>query len=79
MKIVRIERNEDEIQKLEDDLIAFEALVSQYEATLTTCLTSSPASPPSPAPPWRDEPAAPPPASSKPLPAPVSDLADADF
>jgi hypothetical protein len=34
LTIKRIVRNEDAIQKLEDDLLAFERLVSQYEAKL---------------------------------------------
>lgn len=34
LQVIRIERNEDEIQALEDDLIAFDKLVSEYEAKL---------------------------------------------
>ena len=34
LHVIRIERDEDEIQQLEDDLIVFEKLVSQYEAKL---------------------------------------------
>lgn len=33
-QIIRIERDDDVIQKLEDDLLAFERLVAQYEAKL---------------------------------------------
>ena len=42
---IRIERAEDEIQRLEDDLVAFEVLVSQYEARLRTMLHPSIQSP----------------------------------
>lgn len=33
-QVIRIERDEEEIQKLEDDLVAFEKTVTQYEAKL---------------------------------------------
>jgi hypothetical protein len=45
MHIVRIDRNEDEIQRLEDDLMVFERLVSKYEAALRTAIGPD-------APPW---------------------------
>ncbi len=34
LHVIRIERKEDEIQALEDDMVAFERLVCQYEAKL---------------------------------------------
>jgi hypothetical protein len=38
MRIVRIERDEAAIQALEDDLVAFDALVSQYVELLRACI-----------------------------------------
>jgi len=39
MTIIRITRDENEIQALEDDMVAFEQLVSQYEDRLRSVLT----------------------------------------
>lgn len=57
LTIVRINRDDDEIERLESDLVAFERLVSQYEAKLRA-LTASQAPTPEPAkaattPPWK--------------------------
>ena len=38
LHVIRIERDEEEIQALEDDVVAFEGLVSQYEAKLCASL-----------------------------------------
>lgn len=40
LEVIRIERDEDEIQKLEDDLIVFEKMVSGYQAQLRAKLAS---------------------------------------
>lgn len=60
--VIRINRDEDEIQRLEDDMLAFDKLVSEYEAKLRKRLalpagTFGPADDLA-APPWT-EPAAP--------------------
>lgn len=54
LRIIRIHRDEDEIQKLEDDLIAFEALVSQHEAELRASIEGEAAPAPTAhvTPPW---------------------------
>lgn len=58
LHIVRIERDEDEIQKLEDDLMAFEALVASYERRLRAVIATedpvdaTPAAPTESSPPW---------------------------
>lgn len=54
LHVIRIERNEAEIQALEDDLIAFDKLVSQYESKLRAKLAPAAADPASSAPPWTD-------------------------
>lgn len=46
LSIIRIERDDDEIERLEADLIAFERLVSQYEAKLRALMQ------PAAIPPW---------------------------
>lgn len=43
---IRIHRDEQEIQRLEDDLMAFSALVSQYETKLRAKLAPAPTAPP---------------------------------
>lgn len=48
LHVIRINRNEDEIQKLEDDLVAFERLVTEYETKLRAKL-NGPAQAPAPA------------------------------
>lgn len=63
LHIVTIRRDEDEIQQLEDDMVAFDRLVCQYEASLRKAMGSEPATPP----PW--EPAATP--AKAPIPAAV--------
>lgn len=45
LHIVRINRDEEEIQRLEDDLMAFAALVSGYEAKLLRAMGRAPAAP----------------------------------
>lgn len=45
-QVIRIARDEDEIQRLEDDMVAFERLVSQYEAKLRALLGGQPSTPP---------------------------------
>ena len=51
LHVIRIERDEDEIQRLEDDMVAFDKLVSEYEAKLRAKL--APASDPAISnPPW---------------------------
>lgn len=52
LKVIRINRDEAEIQRLEDDMVAFDRLVCQYEASLRKAMGGEPATPP----PW--EPAA---------------------
>lgn len=59
LHIVTIRRDEDEIQQLEDDMVAFDRLVCQYEASLRKAMGTEPAA----APPW-EAPAAPTPAAS---------------
>lgn len=65
LTIVRITRDENAIQALEDDLLAFERLVSQYEAQLRAKLGGAHAAAPAPAaettttnPPAAEQPAA---------------------
>lgn len=43
LHIVRIVRDEDEIQRLEDDLLAFEGLVDEHERKLRAAMTGRPA------------------------------------
>jgi exodeoxyribonuclease (lambda-induced) len=62
LHVIRIQRDEDEIQKLEDDLVTFERLVSGYESALRAKL-SPPADPP-----WQTE-APSPTTQAQPLPA----------
>lgn len=50
LEVIRIERNEAEIQALEDDLLAFDALVATYEAPLRAKLGAQIVEPP----PWID-------------------------
>lgn len=45
LTVIRINRDDDEIQRLEDDLLAFERLVSQYEARLRRIVAPPPAQP----------------------------------
>ena len=59
LKVIRITRDEAEIQRLEDDMVAFDRLVCQYEASLRKAMGTEPAA----APPW-EAPAAPTPAAS---------------
>lgn len=59
LKVIRITRDEAEIQRLEDDMVAFDRLVCQYEASLRKAMGADPAA----APPW-EAPAAPTPAAS---------------
>ena len=42
LKVIRIERDEEELQALEDDLMAFEALVCGYETALLAALGRTP-------------------------------------
>lgn len=51
LRIIRIERDEDEIQRLEDDLLAFDKLVCHYEASLLAAMGRSP-TPATEPPPW---------------------------
>lgn len=48
LKVIRITRDEAEIQRLEDDMVAFDRLVCQYEASLRKAMGSEPAT----TPPW---------------------------
>ncbi len=48
LKVIRITRDEAEIQRLEDDMVAFDRLVCQYEASLRKAMGTEPAA----APPW---------------------------
>jgi hypothetical protein len=48
LKVIRITRDEAEIQRLEDDMVAFDRLVCQYEASLRKAMGADPAA----APPW---------------------------
>lgn len=50
-RLIVIERDEGEIQALEDDLIAFERLVTEYETKLLRAMGRQPAAEP---PPWQD-------------------------
>lgn len=59
LKVIRITRDEAEIQRLEDDMVAFDRLVCQYEASLRKAMGAEPAA----VPPW-EAPAAPTPAAS---------------
>ena len=52
---IRIERNDDAIEALEADMLAFDKLVKQYEAALRARMAPEPATPA--APPWTDTPA----------------------
>ncbi len=52
LHIVRINRDEDEIQKLEDDLVAFEKLVTEYETKLRAKLGQPEPAPAAEPPPW---------------------------
>ena len=53
LHVVRIHRDEDQIQALQDDVVAFAALVDQYSDKLRAVLSGEPvpADPPKPAPP----------------------------
>jgi exodeoxyribonuclease (lambda-induced) len=76
LHIVRIERDEDEIQALEDDMLAFDRLVGEYEAKLLKAMGRAPAAEP---PPW-EEPKAPAPAPAAPTTKAAAKLpAAADF
>jgi len=59
LKVIRITRDEAEIQGREDDMVAFDRLVCQYEASLRKAMGAEPAA----APPWEAT-AAPTPAAS---------------
>ena len=48
LKVIRITRDEAEIQRLEDDMVAFDRLVCQYEASLRKAMGTEPAT----TPPW---------------------------
>ena len=48
LKVIRITRDEAEIQRLEDDMVAFDRLVCQYEASLRKAMGTEPTA----APPW---------------------------
>ena len=48
LKVIRINRDEAEIQRLEDDMVAFDRLVCQYEASLRKAMNTEPAT----TPPW---------------------------
>jgi exodeoxyribonuclease (lambda-induced) len=81
LEVIRIARSEDEIQRLEDDLLAFEKLVREFEGDLQKKLNapaeqsslmdsiSEPA--PAPRPPAPNPPAALTPAKADPLPADI--------
>lgn len=43
LKVIRITRDEAEIQRLEDDMVAFDKLVCQYEASLRKAMNTDPA------------------------------------
>lgn len=43
LHIVRINRDEEEIQRMEDDMVAFEKLVTQYETKLGNVMAGKPA------------------------------------
>ena len=43
LKVIRINRDEAEIQRLEDDMVAFDRLVRQYEASLREAMNTEPA------------------------------------
>lgn len=80
LHIVHIPRDEDEIAKFEDDMLAFERLVSQYEAKLRRAMEAgeSESTPPLP---WEDlpgQPAEPVAADSRPT-APRGAVALPDF
>lgn len=53
LRIIRIERDEEELQRLEDDLMAFDALVSRYEDDLRKAI-SQPAPTEALPPPWQE-------------------------
>lgn len=55
LHIVHIGRDENELQRFEEDMLAFERLVSQYEAKLRRVMQGSNAEP-EPSPPWDDVP-----------------------
>lgn len=46
LTVIRITRNDDEIQRLEDDLVVFEKLVSSYEAALRKIIFKTADTPP---------------------------------
>ena len=48
LKVIRITRDEAEIQRLEDDMVAFDRLVCQYEASLRKAMSTEPST----TPPW---------------------------
>jgi len=41
LRVIRVERDEDQIQRLEDDLMAFEKLVCSYQSSLRKALADS--------------------------------------
>ena len=45
LKVIRIARDEAEIQRLEDDMVAFDTLVCQYEASLRKAMGTDPTTP----------------------------------
>ena len=73
--VIRINRDEDEIQRLEDDMLAFDKLVGQHEAALRKAL-KLPSAATAAAPPWE---ATTPPATLAPKTTAPAVLASADF
>jgi len=69
LKVIRITRDEAEIQRLEDDMVAFDRLVCQYEASLRKAMNTEPAT----TPPW--EPAATPAKATTPAAVPAPTVA----
>jgi exodeoxyribonuclease (lambda-induced) len=81
MTIIRIERDDNVIQKLEDDLISFEKLVSDYESKLRRVMSADlPAEVPELKPwPTPEAPTSSPPWGATEAPAVRAQLVDADF
>jgi len=79
LHIVHIARDENEIQRFEDDMVAFERLVSQYEAKLLGAMAAGGAEPPATLP-WEDlpgQPSQPVTAAATPAPRPAAPRAAA--
>lgn len=87
LHIVRINRDENELQRFEDDMVRFERLVSEFEAKLRTAMDGGDSTEPAPSLPWEDlpgQPAAPvaaaePPATRPTAPAKPAAVALPDF